>query len=92
MVDTLKRLLQVGRKKHKFDSGSRILFLDYRVDNTVPEIDEHPNVRKLAGYVTRRSYCNGKPVYNVVLFNTNQGLLRNVPERNLEMYSEPVDI
>lgn len=95
MVDTLKKLLGIGLKPHKYDVGTIILFCDYRNDGKPYDgIDliDRMVPRKRAGCITRKTRVDELPTYYVILFNSNQGVLYNVPEKNLELYSETVDV
>ena len=95
MVDKFKRLFGIGRRSHKYDVGTRILFLDYRHDghpyNGIDAIDRMV-ARRRAGCVTRKTRVDGHPTYHVVLFNSDRGILYNVPEKNVELYAEAADL
>lgn len=76
---------EVHKVQFKFAKFAKITFLDYR--RSPPYVGVPMGVtNRLAGYVTTVMEVDGLPTYNIVL--AGGGLLRNVPERNLELYAE----
>lgn len=90
MKSFIKRLMcgKPSRPIHKFHVGYKITFLDYRAEGDTFNKITMMHVYRRTAVVVGLSSKQNKPTYSIVLFAAPDGVLRYVPESNIEPFVE----